>query len=91
MKRSPQRSSSRKWTESSHKIGKCQRQACLSVGAFSILWLFEGMTLGLPTSGSAGGKMRGVAALRFSNGYYISGYSRLKYLIWVWNLLISMI
>ena len=55
---------SRKWTESSHKIGKCQRQACLSVGAFSILWLFEGMTLGLPTSGSAGGKMRGVAALR---------------------------
>jgi hypothetical protein len=55
---------SRKWTESSHKIGKCQRQACLSVGAFSILWLFEGRTLGLPTSGSAGGKMRGVAALR---------------------------
>lgn len=31
------KSLSRKWTESSHKIGKCQRQACLSVGAFSIL------------------------------------------------------
>ena len=66
---------SRKWTEGSHKIGKCQRQACLSVGAFSILWLFEGMTLGIPTSGSAGGKMRGMAALRtdqpdavFTNG-----------------------
>jgi len=36
----------------------------LFVGAFFILWLFEGMTLGLPTSGSVGGKMRGVAALR---------------------------